>query len=480
MRWNNVFLALGLAELISGLTGALLADWLPIFNQLAVVAGVLALIVIPYCIFRPRLVKVYDLVSAGLMLAYGAGTLNSVVAFGMDHQHLVQNSDVAQYWFTRTLALVLCVCGCLHLAGRADPDGHILKVIRPADTKPIRTLMFIVPLFLLYCVLLKTGKIGFMANVSVDGGAEVSPLSVLVLMVVTPAGALGLCEALKLPQRGAAYYALMAFSILLLVSQFGLGRRIFMFSCEIYVMCALLIRPPKRLFTAKSISLLLLTGFVLYAATTTFYALRLASWAMDPKGVRHYTILELAPKAIEMYTKNRRSSVQASAARNVKLRTFVLQYLTELSRGEAFREPLYGQDLERAFVVATPIMLYPDKLLDKRFEPEEPLINPAFGIPIFDGPNSILTGGVSDFGVFGLFLYPIVACLLFARLLHFLYKRAPPQAGIFLALIICQNLMEVEADMARYLVTVRTMIPIAICIWIYFGWTHRAQANGVR
>jgi hypothetical protein len=42
---------------------------------------------------------------------------------------------------------------------------------------------------------------------------------------------------------------------------------------------------------------------------------------------------------------------------------------------------------------------------------EENLANPAFGLKAQDEANSYLTGGLSDFGIPGLFLYPVLLAL---------------------------------------------------------------------
>lgn len=466
--YDPITFGLGCFEIIVGLGALLLADYVPIFDLLAVVAGLLGVFALIYCIVNPESLKVYDLFGAILLFGYGSGALNTVASLYLDHQEITSPSATAQYWLTQTLALVLCVCGFIHLIGRLDGGGYLLRLGDSNRKEATRVMMFVVPIFLLYVALLATGRIGFMATVSDDGGKSVSPIAVFALLLATPAGALALSVALRI-SRSAFSLGLIAISILLLLLQFGLGRRTFVFSAVIYLLCILLVKRPKKLISFKNIVMLAAAMLAVYIVTMGFYAMRLAAWSMSGRGNQNYSVMELIPKAIEVYSQDRRGRLEAKSAKNVKMRTFVLEYLSEISKGVSEREPLYGEDLHRALIVATPSLFYPSKIQDNLFEPEEPLINPAFGLPVFDGPNSILTAGAADFGVVGMFLYPFVFCVTLSALLRGAYRYAPPIVGLLFGLFICQLVLNVETDIAQCLASLRSIIPVVLIAWFYFS-----------
>jgi hypothetical protein len=474
------FLILGVVELSVGLSSVLLSDFLPIFNLLALVSGLAGLAALAYCVFRPESVKVYDMLSAALMFGYGTGTLNSVVSFAFANQELIRTSVVSQYWFTRSLGFATAVCGLMHIIGRIDSHGYLLPNVVTSPGQRRRIGYFLIMVFAAYCLLLMTGKIGFAGSVTVThsgreptGLTEVSPIAVLVLALATPTGAIAFAEALKNP-RNSMSVLLTFVSLVLLLLLFGLGRRVFLFSLIVYLMSALLVKRPKKVISIKNLALAILGVAILQVATTGFYALRIAHGQMAQTSAR-MNIFKLIPKAIEVYSNDRRGDVQAKIHENLKTRSFVLQYLEEISKGEDSHQPLYGLDFYRALVVATPSSLYEGKLRNKLAEVEEDLINPRFGLPAYDEANTILIAGLADFGVFGLFAYPIVFCVLLSLLLRFFSKRAPPSVSLLLGLVMLQILLSVEQDMAGYLVGLRNIFIITAIAWPYFAWQKRVR-----
>jgi hypothetical protein len=475
-RWRSGFVAFGFADVIIGLSATALADFVPVFNLLAMIAGALGVAALLYCIVQPRSVKVYDILSATLMLAYGTGSLNSVVSYFLDNQELLGSSAISQYWYTRTLGLIVSACGCLHLVGRLDTDGYLLRAIAPTVRNRSRMVYFVVPVTILYCVLVARGRIGFQGSVSSeDAGPTVSPLAVFSLALATPAGALALAVALINPRGSRAL--LFFFSALLLLLQFGVGRRALLYSLVIFTMSALSVWRPKKLISIRMVFLIAIAIFTLQQLTTFFYAMRMASWSMHTRGMSRLAMLTLIPEAFKIYIDDPRGDLKANIQSNIKTRTFVLQYLTDISRREAERGPLYGEDLERALIVATPSMLYREKHVDKLFEVEEGLINPRFGFPIRDEANSVFTAGVADFGVFGIFLYPIVLCIALSLILRLIYRWAPPISALLVGMAIGQMLLSSEADISFYFVSLRNIGLILGVSWLFFGGEQKPVSN---
>jgi hypothetical protein len=478
LQWQPVFLLVGFAELVVGLSAVLAADFLPVFNLLAVIAGLTGLFVLAYCICHPGSVKVYDLLSASLLLAYGSGTLNSVVSYAIANQELVRSSVDSQYWFTRTLGLVVAACGSLHLVGRVDADGYLFRVSESIGFDGNRVLLFVAPICAVSLFLLLTGRVGLGSAVSTDSsGPSVSPLAVLALALATPAGAIAFAQGLLRVKKSAGRLnvILLILAAILLLYQFSFGRRIFAAGLVIYVMTALLVMQPKKLITVRNIALLAIGILILHAASTGYYAMRMAAWSMGTRTTIRLKILQLIPKALEIYNDDRRGDLQGSIAENLKTRTFVLHYLEQISEGEAKYEPLYGEDLHRALVVATPSVLYRGKYGDKLFVSEEVLINPKFGLPIWDAANSIFTAGVADFGIAGLFVYPISLAVGLSFVMRLTYRWAPPIAGLLVGAAICRILLLVETDIAGYFAAFRMTILILAASWLFFGMLRKER-----
>ncbi len=479
--WHPVFFALALTDLSVGLAAAVGADFNFPFYAVAVIAGLLGIFSLGYCVLHSNAVKVYDLLGATGLFGYGTGTLVSMVSYASAHQDLLESSLVSEYWLTRTLGLVIAACGFLHAVGRIDPGGLLFspRVSRVPGRSSLRILCFAGPLCMLFAVLVALGKIGFMGTVSTGGEAgKVSPLAVVVVSMVTPVGALAFCEALK--QTARARLLLFMVSAVLLVFQFGLGRRVFVFSVITYAMGTLLIWKPKKFVTVRNGVIFAAVILMVYVATTAFFALRVASYTLGNQGTAQISILQLLPQAYRIYTQDRGGDLEAGIRKNVKSRTFILEYLAQISQGEAEREPLLGDDLHRAYLVAVPSLFFPGKHQDADINTEEGLINPRFGLPVWDASNSVYTAAVADFGFPGMFLYPTMFCVAFSLLLRPLHRWAPPVVGLLLSLAVCQELLTAETDIAGYFVSLRAMVLMAAFSWIYFGfdWNARPGDDG--
>ncbi len=465
----SLFVFIGCFELAFGLSAILLAAYMALFDQVVIFAGSAGLIALAYCVVRPRLITVYDLLGAALLFAYGTGALNSLISYSRDNQDLITASTVGQYWFTCTLGLTLAVCGTLHLAGRVD-HGSRLFLNSGSQTHtafPSRMLSFVIVSLLMVCWELATGRIGFMGSVRADtGGQSIAVIPSIVLMIITPVGAMAISEALKPKCR--YKWTLFVSGILLLLSQFGLGRRVFLFSTLTCVMCAVATKPPKKWLAIKP--LILAAGLIalLQTATVAFYTMRIAYWSFRSSPIARVQILSIIPQAYKDYTSDTRGEIKAQIAENLKSRTFVLEYLAQIAQGQEQHGPLYGEDLHRAIIYAIPSVLYREKYRDPLFEEEEGLINPKLGLPVWDAANSILTAGVADFGWVGIFLYPLTLCMVLSAVLQLTRRRLPSETCLLLSLSACQLLLSVESDISSYISFIRTLIVVGVISWIVF------------
>jgi hypothetical protein len=468
--WAAAFLILGLLESFIGFLSIIVADYCPILNPLAIIAGTLGLAALVLCIIQSRSVKVYDILAAMLLVAYGTGTMNSVITFAIDHQALVADSEITQYWYSRTLGIVLAACGCLHVAGRIDPRGFVFRAPNVTTEDRTRVLIFATSIFCVYGVFLITGRIGYQGNIGDGtGGPAVSPVSSILTSLVTPAGALALFVSLR--STGKSRALLVGLALMLLVCQFGGGRRIIWFSSIAYAMVVLLVVRPKSLFGIRSVLIVVIAVFALQALSTFYMAMRMASYTLQHRSSSKITVLQLVPKAIEIYTNDERGDLQASVRENYKTRTFVLDYLTLIVEREVNHSPLYGDDLRRALIVATPSVLYPGKFRNDFFESEEPLINPRFGLPVWDDANSVLTAGAADFGLPGIFIYPLVLCVLYSLVLNLVQRFAPPPAALLAGVSVCQILLSAENDISFYFSSLIATLLMLGMAWVVCGWT---------
>ena len=143
-----------------------------------------------YCVLLANSVTAWDVLAAALCLAYGVGSLNTVLGFAFAGVDALSRSLVPQYSFSRTMGALLILVGFLITIGRLDRNCVLRDMKIPTSyNQSILTLLAVVILSAL--VLMATGRIGFQVSFNADGNAEgVSPLAVVVMQVIGPLAAL--------------------------------------------------------------------------------------------------------------------------------------------------------------------------------------------------------------------------------------------------------------------------------------------------
>src|SRR5271169_83537 len=139
---------------------------------------------------------------------------------------------------------------------------------------------------------------------------------------------------------------------------------------------------------------------------------------------------------------------------NVRKRTFVLGFFADVLEGSSRSTPALGGDLVGLASMAVPRVLYPDKV---GFG-EEGLVDETFGLTYGDAANSILTGGATEFGLLGVFVYPLFAVWLMRFSIEILARFLKPLPVSIVALGAIFMLLQTEDTITTYWVTIRNEI----------------------
>lgn len=459
----------GLLELAAGLMAAVASDFISVFHVITFFAGACGIMGAIFCVMQPASIKLYDVLAMSLMLAYGTGTLNSLVSFILDDKNLLLGSSVSEYWLTRTLGLATAAAGFLHMIGRVDPRAYVFDIIKPVHTEVRRAIVFIAIIAITAVAFIATGKLGFMGSISSgEGTVGISPTTSILVDFMTPAGALAMYLGRKEERRTIAML-LFSMSAILLLIQFGLGRRVFVFSLVVYMMAAVLAKRPKKLITLKNITIVMIIVLLVQAATTAFFVLRMARYTFKEAKVKP-TIVEMVPEAFKIFQNRERLYLAEQMHENISTRSFVLEYLATLSERTDVIPPAYGENLVRAAVVATPSILYWEKYKNPLFASEEDILNQHFGMPIWDASNTVLTASVGDFGEAGFFFLPGVICFIFSLLIRLGQKIGTPVSGLLLSFFIAKALLFVEEDLVAYFTTARSIIIMMVVTYAVFAF----------
>ncbi len=467
---QKIILLFGMIEIIIGFSGVILADFFSIFNLLTILSGAAGLIALFFCILQPAKIKSYDLLAMAMVLAYGTGTLNSLVMYALDGMDLLKRSNVEEYWLTRTLGLATAAAGFLHVLGRADNNSYLFNDFSINESDKKRLLWFGIIILTLVLIYIATGKLGFMGDVGVAKGyVNVAPTSAILLDLILPVGAVLLLAGMKENDpKIKLIFTVLALS--LVIVQFGFGRRVFVFSVLIYTMVFFFTAKSFRLVSLKNIIVFVLIGISIQVVTTSFSVLRISTYENKNQ---ERTIFEMLPDAIKVYRDKDFYHVDEQIHNNLRSRTFVLEYLASIDKSLETIEPTYGNNLLRALVVSIPSVLYPSKFINGLFMTEEQYINPHFRLPMKDSSNSTLTGSLSDFGELGMFFIPFLFAFIYARVLSVSRKHISRISSIFLGLLFAYKLLSIEGDITVFFGTLRFSLIFMLILWFVFNFNKK-------
>jgi hypothetical protein len=208
-------------------------------------------------------------------------------------------------------------------------------------------------------------------------------------------------------------------------------------------------------------------GAFAYLTTSYFYALRLSNWELGPAS--HLSDqMSLAFEFLISPALNDRFS--ALLAENIRERTFTIGYLADLVEATYKSGPLYGEALMFYVRVAIPSILDPSKSEILDYQQIENLAHPKLGLPIIDQANSILTDGVTDFGVPGSLIYLVGMFVLIRAFLWVMQKAPAPSTYLFAVLVLIHLALKPELTLADYFVTLRNLAFISAGLIVVEFW----------
>lgn len=349
-------------------------------------------------------------------------------------------------------SLVLIPCGILFLVGALfeAPFFRRLSGVRSTSLEGLTwALLGIV------AIAYFTGQLNFMgANAGLD---EQAPVLGNLALSITPAifGYIGWMLADARQKRKT--YALLFQLLLVAISAVPLGRRIFIIDIVIFATAFSLAGGGKNWGIARKFVLTLLFGILIYGAFAFFFVMRLAGWQISEGGP--VALVDRASTAISILASpQQRSTAFLLLEQSSRQRTFVLGYYADLNASLKFAKILEGQLLANSILISIPSALYPNKNEVLRVGSQEKLANPAFHLPLRDEANSILTDGISDFGVIGIMLYPIGLVIIFLAVAGTLGNFGGLAPRLFILFSVVGLALSAESALVVYFASLRNSI----------------------
>lgn len=400
----------------------------------------------------------------GLLLGYAFGSLNTALQLGEKQQTIAEHFSKSQDDLSIAMGLVLWISGTLFLVG-----AIVERPIRLDLSKLLRSDISYVYLgLMIYFGGLATGEIGYM-GAAVSDDRHVTAIGTVAGMIgpTLPAITVILRRQSRLLRNQLLYGALLVAEMLALLPS---GRRAIIYSLLCLVFAFTLVGDRWRSALWKKALVVFVCLASLYCLNMVFYAMRHSAeqtGAAKRMGAPDMSLTELITSALKFIKEGRDSSFDEDMAANLQDRTFVLPYFSDLVAESRTHTPLHGQLVVFACQMATPSAVYSlfgskDKVLALGME--EWIANPNFGLYARDDPNSLLTGGVSDFGVVGAFAYPIIIALLANFLIRVVLARAPELMKFLALMMFVTSFFQTEVAVTGFVVGTRNLI------FLLVGW----------
>jgi len=228
----------------------------------------------------------------------------------------------------------------------------------------------------------------------------------------------------------------------------------------------------------KTIATLVISVTCVYAGMTFFQAMR---YSQQGSGNNKLAFSETSGRALNLLTQGDDARFTLGLTENLRDRTFIIGYLSELLAATSTHAPLYGEDALLCLKLSIPSVLYPNKSAALDVGAEEVIANPQFGLPVDDEANSLLTSGVSDLGVIGAFMYPVLISLVASVFLRALSKRVPEIVKLVIVLMFATVMIQSEKGLVEYFDLLRQTVVFVLLCWPIAKFAQRrSQLRGSR
>ena len=438
---------------------------------LSCVAGTGGAIWIIYGFMKRTLpIKLTWLLCAGLLADYCANMIINEGAAVLEGYSPVALIGVEVSWAAYALMLVMLACAVLLLSGYAEPPLICDWQAMPLSSKGER---FLWVGLLLIAISIFRGSTSLNGTVAAEGTGRITILSSLAGTLhglVLPLAVAGAIQSAGMRRLRLSAIALASFIVAATAD-----RRALIFLVLVAFMAVPALIDPRwrirwRLSFPKKVILVLITIIGLGMGIFAFYGLRMATWEM---GEGNHSVVSIVESAAATSFRSP-GEIGTALADNVSDRTaWALRYLSWLSRGGNTPSPMLGQDIYQGARMAVPDAVYhlfgQSKDAVRHIGEEEDVANEHFGLPDEDMSNSILTGGIIDFGVPGVLLYPVCMCFLAFGIVALSRHLLNREGQIAVAISFMLMFISSENTVGGYIVGLRDTLIVGF-IWRLLYW----------
>ncbi|MFC1789202.1 hypothetical protein ACFLZE_04740 [Thermodesulfobacteriota bacterium] len=419
----------------------------------------------------PHLIRFGNIACFSILFGYVVSTtFYTIVNFkyyvGLDYRVNFFWLGYSQTIISYALLTVFISSVLLSAISRFEKPLHVSAYLQ--ESVSTRSLWLIGLSAVLIMIGLINGDIGYMGTYQISE-RRISPFGALCYIAIPPLTAIAIGYLFSLPSALKKYRKfLVVISVFLVIALMPLGRRVLMYTI---ILAVFLIGPTLfESFRKKRIKMFHILGFALAILVIfgwgfrTFYAMRMSISKLAFE--KRPPVIEIIPYTIDLMRDSyAMTELQEKLTDNISQRPFILSYLAGLIDAHTEKNTPFFGELRHALAMAVPSLLQPQKTR-KMAPAAEDVIHPLLGLPVFDGPNTMLTAGLNDLGFIGMLLYPIAMVGLYILLSRLIVVKCPPFLYLFIVQRLIYSLLYLEESLGELIGSgLRDLAIVAFCYW---------------
>ncbi len=426
------------------------------------IGAVAAIFTTGVLVLREKAIRIFWLTGDSVLLGYALGSFNTAVRLFFEGFSLSASSGSTPSELCSALAISLLVSALLFSLGAFEP--HI--TINPNRiTNSGQRFVWIG--LVAVAVAFASGRLVFRGLMVSDGG-QISALGSIAQTFIEILPPLTVFLYGKASSKNQRVMLILAGLVEFLAAT-SQSRRMLIYAVLISFLALTLRGFKLRARRFKTIALVVITVMCVYIGITFFQAMR---FSQQESGNSKMAFSETSGRALNLLTQDDARFTQG-LTENLRDRTFIISYLSELVAATGTHAPLYGEDALLCLKLSIPSILYSNKNAALDVGAEEVIANPQFGLPVTDDANSLLTSGVSDFGVIGAFMYPVLVSLVASVFLRIVSKRVPEIVKLIVLLMFASVMIQCENGLVEYFDLLRQSIIFVVLCWPIAKFTRR-------
>ncbi|MGJ4952566.1 hypothetical protein [Bradyrhizobium sp. HKCCYLS20291] len=399
------------------------------------------------------------LLATALLLGYDGGSVSTYLNASSAQEFAILTKDRPIELICSALALVHVVCGLLLLVGRWESAAS--RPIASTTTDGWFPMLLACGSLILILLGYVFGDLGYM-GIQTDETGRVSVIGAAASLVEGPlAGVAGYLTARARRPMSRLFYAVVIMLVTLAVVP--TGRRAILLVLLLATIGFALGGGLRRLTLGQKAAAVAIGGVFAYVFGSYFFALRLATWELGNTAPLSDQLWLAVEFMLSPSLKDRFSTLLYD---NVRERTFVIGYLADLIEAVGKSGPLHGEALQYYLRLCIPSVLDPNKDEIIAYQMVETLVHPKLGLPVNDEANTILTDGVTDFGIAGAFLYAGGLVTLMRAAIWAIQRIRSPVTMMFGTFTVISLILKPELTLDEYLVPLRNLAALIPLMWV--------------